>query len=413
VLQWNHNPANSYYIIRMVAAPNNIAGQRMTNAERSEWIAEWNETNTIRGEGTTAATMTQTIGNLPVPNGTYRFEIVAHNADGVPATASTVNARTANAVASGVDRNAMRGAVQGIDSVRIVLNELQQAGQEYRAIGITIGRDRFVLTSAEIRIANEFGLCYTELLQFKVREGLTVAFETAENRALLNPTQRNLTAFENAEAKQKLDKVKYANVVIGFDANVLTVSGLNTSGVATRITVTYHAHDADGKQVSRNANATATTLRYVAPRVSLEANSATINWTVQAVPATANQTTTANRAILAQRAATTHFEIAVVDGNVTAAQFQRWLAGTLPAGALKDRIDDALLVNGVFTPTQTEPAKNEVGDELGTPNTRGNTLGYSTSIEGLLSGQRYTVFVFAVSDVGVRSIAGRSTFTAR
>ena len=193
-----------------------------------------------------------------------------------------------------------------------------------------------------------------------------------------------------------------------------------TNGVTTRVTVTYHAHDADGKQVSRNANAIATTLRYVAPRVSVprltvDANSAEINWTVQVVPATANQNTAANRAILAQRAATAHFDVFVVEGNVTAAQFQQWLNGTLPntsAGdTLKDRLDAALLVNGVLTPTKTEPAKNEAGEELGTPNTRGNILGYSTSADGLLSGQRYTVFVYAVSDGGQRSLTGRSTFT--
>jgi len=410
VLQWNHNPANSYYIIRMVSAPNALAGQRLTTAERDAWIAEWNAANTIRVEGSEAVNgrIIVPIGNLPVPNGTYRFEIVAYNADGTPATERNVNARTAP-----VARAAVRGVLQGIDTVTLTLNPLQ-TDQDYRAIGITIGRDRFVLTAAEIRIANEFGLCYTELLQFKVREGLTVAFETAENREReglsLNSSHRA------ALAKHELDKVKYANVVINFDANVLKVGGLNTGGVATRVTVTYHVRDADGNQVSANTNGSAVTLRYVAPRVSVPrtevgTTSATINWTVPTVPIMPNPNNTGQQATLTQREATAGFGILVVEGNVTLKQYQDWLAGNTTSRptdiAAYAALEAAISLHRPIEGERTN-ANNFDGERSR------NTVGYSvTTPEELKSNQSYTVFVFAVSDNGMRSLAGRSTFTTR
>ena len=64
-------------------------------------------------------------------------------------------------------------------------------------------------------------------------------------------------------------------------------------------------------------------------------------------------------------------------------------------------------------PLLAEDKKNN-GNNFDADTRNGNTLGYSVDAEGLKSEQRYTVFVVAVSgDGGVRSIAGRSTFTTR
>jgi len=95
--------------------------------------------------------------------------------------------------------------------------------------------------------------------------------------------------------------------------------------------------------------------------------------------------------------ATTHFEVVVIQGNVTAAQFQQWLAGTLPntttGNTIKTQLDATLLVDGVFVPTKIVPVKSETGMELGVPNARGNALGYSTTVD-ILPGRQYTVFVY-------------------
>jgi len=102
-----------------------------------------------------------------------------------------------------------------------------------------------------------------------------------------------------------------------------------------------------------------------------------------------------------------------VEGNVTLRQYQNWLAGVIPTRDADIAAYAALNAAITLQKTIAEDVRDN-DNNFGADERIRNTVRYSVDAEGLKSEQRYTVFVFAVSgDGGVRSIAGRSTFTTR
>jgi len=154
---------------------------------------------------------------------------------------------------------------------------------------------------------------------------------------------------------------------------------------------------------------------------------ARINWSVPAVTMNGNVVASNNRLptaaqqrVLSQRAATTHFEIAVVErisgagGNISAAQFQQWRDGTLPrnangqltaaAQAIEKRLNDLRDKGELFRPSV--PSTVWTGNNA--VDSRVTAWNYSTTIGGLTAGKTYMVFIFAVSDTrDVQSVVAR------
>ena len=101
-----------------------------------------------------------------------------------------------------------------------------------------------------------------------------------------------------------------------------------------------------------------------------------------------------------------------MEGNVTLRQYQNWVSGVIPTREAD--ITAYATLNAAIS--LQRPIAEDVRDNdnnFGADERIRNTVRYSVTADDLKTNQRYTVFVFAVSDVGVRSIAGRSTFTTR
>jgi hypothetical protein len=217
----------------------------------------------------------------------------------------------------------------------------------------------------------------------------------------------------------------------------VTISGLQ-SGMRYRVEViAYTTNVRFGTYETRENETSAarinvTVARYVAPtmqRAQLGLTTAQINWRVPAVTlndegrvaSNGRVPTLAQQRTLDQRAATTHFQVAVIEripgagGNISAAQFHQWLNGTLPSNntgnAIKARLD-ALRDSGELYRTLVH-TKDVDGNEINWTGNNANenrvtAWNYSTTIDGLTAGKTYMVFVSAVSsNLGVHSVVAR------